>query len=89
MINYYYEMEESGTFLGLGPGKFFVLPDYHPKHHNKEGLVHSVAYATAVRVWLENDNGVTLVKALKDDNSWGRVNSKEFFMVKLRAIKIG
>jgi hypothetical protein len=81
MINYYYEIPEGTTVLGHNI-RYLSITDVKPgtvgwRHLHEEATKHSR------RVWLENANGVTLVKAPSNDTSWGKVNEQELMWLKL------
>jgi hypothetical protein len=81
VINYYYEIKDDVTVFGQDV-KYLSITDIKPgtvgwRHLHEEVTKHSQ------RIWLENANGVTLIKAPMDDNSWGRVNDRELLWLKL------
>ena len=87
MINYYYEIEDDVTVFGyrekylahfdVNPGQLSSSPLGGWRHFHDEAVKHSS------RVWLENANGVTLIKAPTGDTSWGRVKEQELVLLKL------
>ena len=81
MINYYYEIPEGTTVLGHDI-RYLSITDVKP---NTVGwrFLHDDAVKHSSRVWLENANGITLVKAPINDMSWGRVNKQELVWLKL------
>lgn len=85
-MNYYYEIASNTiSTVGIKPG-FYCLANCSPAQGGTmDYSTHDVYYRHSERVWLENANGVTLIKAYSDDRSWGRVDPKEFVIVKLRA----
>jgi hypothetical protein len=85
-MNYYYEVPEGSNILGRLGGGYYYQANCSPAQGGwLNHIVHSQALNQSTRVWLENANGVTLVKAPSNDTSWGRVDEQEFVMVKLRA----
>ena len=81
MINYYYEIKEDVTVFGQDI-KYLSITDVKPdtvgwRHLHEEATQHSR------RIWLENANGVTLIKAPVNDTSWGRVCEQELVWLKL------
>lgn len=81
MINYYYEIRDDVTVFGT-PYKYLTITDLQP-HTVGWRHLHEEAYNHSRRVWLENANGVTLIKALAGDTSWGQVDKKELVWLKL------
>lgn len=85
-MNYYYEVPEGTSVLGRPGGGYYYQANCSPAQGGSlNHIVHNQAFTHSTRVWLENANGVTLVKALPDDISWGEINEKEFIMIKLMA----
>ena len=83
MINYYYEIRDDVTVFGC-KHKYLALFDSHPGQGSFNWRLHDEALRHSRRVWLENANGVTLVKAPNNDISWGRVDPRELTWLKLR-----
>lgn len=87
MINYYYEIKEGVTVFGYQEkylAHFDVKPDQIPASPQRGWRrFHDEAVKNSIRVWLENANGVTLVKAPVSDTSWGRVEERELVWLKL------
>jgi hypothetical protein len=87
MINYYYEIQDDVTVFGyrekylahfdVKPGQISASPRGGWRHFHDEAVKNSS------RVWLENANGVTLVKAPANDTSWGQVGEQEIVWLKL------
>ena len=87
-MNYYYEIPENVSVLGQPGGGYYMLTDCSPAQGGHlDHAIHNEALKHSTRVWLENANGVALVKAPPNDTSWGRVNEREFIWLKLRARK--
>jgi hypothetical protein len=86
-MNYYYEIPKGVSVLGRPGGGYFMLTDCSPAQGGSMNhVVHTDAYNYAERVWLENANGVTLVK--HPHNFYGSVDEKEFTWIKLKARKL-
>lgn len=82
MINYYYELEENVSVLGATGVRYLSITDLKPNTIGWRHL-HEEALKNSRRAWLENANGVTLVKAPSNDTSWGKVNEQELVWLKL------
>ena len=83
MIDFYYEIDPGTTVLGK-ECKYLAQYSYHPdtasffeKHVHDEALKHSR------RVWLENANGVSLIKNKVTNDPY--VDTKELVWIKLQA----
>lgn len=84
MINYYYELLPDVTVFGRTDLLYLAHFDVHPGRGNGiNWRLHDEAFRHSSRVWLENANGVTLVKARAGDTSWGRVAEQELVWLKL------
>ena len=83
-MTYYYEIS-NGSILGKPPGFYYYANLSPAQGGHMNYTVHDAIYQCSCRVWLENANGVTLVKAVADDNSFGIVDESEFLFVKLKA----
>ena len=84
-MNYYYELKEGVTTFGKDI-RYLVMPDCSPANGGwLNHFIHDEALKYSSRVWLENANGVTLVKGLPGDNSWGVVDEREFTWIKLKS----
>jgi len=81
MINYYYEIQDNITIFG-NTHKYLSITDVKPGTVGWRYL-HDEALKNSNRVWLENANGVTLVKAPSNNTSWGKVNEQELVWLKL------
>ena len=84
MIDYYYEFPEGSDVLG-DTVRYAFMRGYHPDDDSEaRQMLHGQCYVASARVWLENANGVYLVKP-----RWGiyrgQVDRREFTMIKLRA----
>lgn len=81
MINYYYEIEDGITVLGQDC-RYLSITDVKPdtvgwRHLHEEALKHSR------RVWLENANGISLIKAGHAYPSWEVVKPEVVTWLKL------
>lgn len=62
MIDYYYEFAK-GTKLYDQGVRYAFQRGYHPESCTTgEKVLHNTCFQLALRVWLENNNGLTLVK---------------------------
>ena len=84
-MNYYYEIPEGTSVLGRPSGYYYQAHCSPAQGGSLNHIVHNQALNASTRAWLENANGVTLVKALPNDTSWGQIDEREFVMIKLRA----
>lgn len=85
MINYYYEIRDDVTTFGRGH-KYLANFDVKPGINVSASAwrkFHDEAIKHSSRVWLENANGVTLIKGPISDTSWGLVNEHELVWLKL------
>jgi hypothetical protein len=83
MMNYYYELKDGVTTFGQDV-KYLARFDFHPNRAvSYEFKMHDDAVANSSRVWLENSNGVSLIKGPVDNTSWGRVDKQELVWLKL------
>ena len=82
MINYYYEIKDDVKVFGHAH-KYLAHFDIKPGQAGGWRNFHDEAVMNSTRVWLENANGVTLVKAPANDTSWGRVDKQELVWLKL------
>jgi len=81
MINYYYEIPEGTRVFGQDI-RYLSITDVKPdtvgwRHLHEEAERHSR------RVWLENANGVTLVKTVHPYPSWEVIKPQELTWLKL------
>jgi hypothetical protein len=82
MINYYYEIRDGVKVFGQ-VHKYLAHFDIKPGETTGWRVFHDEAVRSSSRVWLENANGVTLVKAPAGDTSWGQVDEQELVWLKL------
>lgn len=80
MINYYYEIKDDVTVFGHQQK---YLAHFDVKPGGRWRLVHDQAVKHSSRVWLENANGVTLIKTHHPYASWDKVDQKELIWLKL------
>jgi hypothetical protein len=84
-VNYYYELDERTQKANLERWHLWCMPNCSPAEGGRMCFkTHDDFVANSRRVWLENANGVYLVKP-----HWGiyrgQVDRREFTMIKLRA----
>ena len=84
-MNYYYELDERTSKARLQQWHLWCMPNCSPAEGGRMCFrTHDDFVANSRRVWLENANGVYLVKP-----HWGiyrgQVDRREFTMIKLRA----
>ena len=84
-MNYYYELDERTKKANLEQWHLWCMPNCSPAEGGRMCFkTHDDFVANSRRVWLENANGVYLVKP-----HWGiyrgQVDRREFTMIKLRA----
>ena len=86
-MNYYYELKEGAKVFEQDMGRYLVMPDCSPATGGYMNYsIHDLALEASSRVWMENVNGVTLVKNEVPKTSFTEVhNVKEFMWIKLRA----
>jgi hypothetical protein len=81
MINYYYEIKKDVTIFGQDV-KYLSLTDIKP---NTVGFrhLHEEALYNSSRVWLENANGISLIKTVHPYASWEPVKPETITWLKL------
>ena len=84
-MNYYYELDERTNKAKLEQWHLWCMPNCSPAEGGRMCFkTHDDFVSNSRRVWLENDNGVYLIKP-----HWGiyrgQVDPREFTMIKLRA----
>lgn len=84
-MNYYYELDTRTNKFFEDKWQYWVMPNCSPAEGGwMDFKIHDDYVANSTRVWLENANGVYLVKP-----TWaiyrGYVEPSEFMMVKLKA----
>jgi hypothetical protein len=83
MINYYYELKPGTKVLGKEV-QYLAKFNWHPgQAMSFEYKMHDDAMENSKRVWLENANGVSLIKGPVDEVSWDLVNEQELVWLKL------
>jgi hypothetical protein len=84
MIDYYYEFPE-GTKLFDQPVRFAFQRGYHPEDSTTgEKYLQNACFQMARRIWLENANGLTLVREHGRDVH-KKCQPKELTWIKLQA----
>jgi hypothetical protein len=84
-LNYYYELDERTNKARLEQWHLWCMPNCSPAEGGRMCFkTHDDFVSQSTRVWLENSNGVYLVKPVWGIHR-GQVDSKEFTMIKLRA----
>jgi hypothetical protein len=84
MINYYYELNKDVKMFGREVCRYLAQYNVHPgKIGSFNHIWHNEAIKNSTRVWLENANGVTLVKEPNGDAGWGHVDEQELVWLKL------
>ncbi len=84
-MNYYYELDERTNKARLEQWHLWCMPNCSPAEGGRMCFkTHDDFMSNSRRVWLENANGVYLIKP-----AWGiyrgQVDRREFTMIKLRA----
>jgi len=89
-MNYYYEIPESTKVFGNNHNGYWVYPNCSPAQGgDMNHVIHSECIKASTRAWVENANGVTLIKEQRREVSTViSENSQEFMFVKLRARNI-
>ena len=84
MVDYYFEFEP-GTEIMDQPTRFAVLRGYHPDDATLGlKIVHNTCFKLAVRVWVENANGITLIRE-HDRDCHKKCDSATLTWIKLQA----
>jgi hypothetical protein len=84
-MNYYYELDERTQKATLERWHLWCMPNCSPAEGGRMCFkTHDDFMSNSRRVWLENANGVYLVKP-HGGIYRGRVDDREFTMIKLRA----
>ena len=84
MIDYYYEFPE-GMKMFDQPTRYAIQRGYHPKYSTQyQRTLHGQCYEHATRIWLENANGVVLVRQHGRDIH-EKIQPKELTWIKLQA----
>lgn len=81
MINYYYEIPEGTTVLGHDI-RYLSITDVKPDTVGWRFL-HEEALRHSRRAWLENANGVSLVKTVHPYPNWEVIRPQELTWLKL------
>lgn len=84
MIDFYYEFPE-GSKVFDQPVRYGLLRGWHPDQIDSyQHTLHSQCYVNASRIWLENANGISLVRELGRDIH-KKISPKEMTWIKLQA----
>ena len=84
-MNYYYELDERTQKATLEQWHLWCMPNCSPAEGGRMCFrTHDDFVANSRRVWLENANGVYLVKP-HGGIYRGQVDRRDFTMIKLRA----
>ena len=84
-MNYYYELHPDSGKAFDQQWKYWVMPNCSPAEGGHMNFaVHDEFVAHSTRVWLENANGVYMIKPAWEAKRF-RVCPKEFTMIKLKA----
>jgi len=84
-MNYYYELDTRTNRYKQQQWQLWVMPNCSPAEGGwMDFKIHDDFVANSTRVWLENANGVYLVKPTWEAHRF-RVCPKEFTMIKLKA----
>lgn len=89
MIDVYYEIAPGCRVFGH-EHKYIAQFNYHPEESPAyERRFHTEAMLNSDRVWIENANGVTIIKNRRDlAHRWESVNYKELTWIKLQAVDL-
>jgi hypothetical protein len=84
MINYYYEIQDDVTVFGHRQ-KYLAYFDVHPGLDNGgiNWKFHDDAVKCSRRVWLENANGISLIKGPMSELAQERVDEHQLVWLKL------
>jgi hypothetical protein len=84
MIDYYYEFSPDTELHGV-PVRYGFQRGIHPEY-SKDALrhLHNHLYQRSIRVWIENANGMTLIRDRGRDVH-ERINRREVTWLKLQA----
>lgn len=90
MIDVYYEIAPGTTVLGMDH-KYIAQYNFHPETSPAvERYFHTQAMLHSDRVWMENANGVTLIKNKRDlYRRHEPVDYRELTWIKLQAVDVG
>ena len=84
-MNYYYELHPDSNKAFEQQWQYWCMPNCSPAEGGKMNFkMHDEYMANSTRVWLENANGVYLVKPTWEAHRF-RVCPKEFTMIKLKS----
>ena len=84
-MNYYYELDERTNKARLEKWHLWCMPNCSPAQGGRMCFkTHDDFVSNSSRVWLENANGVYLIKPVWGIHR-GQFDAREFTMIKLRA----
>ena len=84
-MNYYYELDERTNKARLEQWHLWCMPNCSPAQGGRMCFkTHDDCMSNSRRVWLENANGVYLIKPVWGIHR-GQFDAREFTMIKLRA----
>ena len=84
-MNYYYELDERTNKARLEQWHLWCMPNCSPAQGGRMCFkTHDDFMSNSRRVWLENANGVYLIKPVWGIHR-GQFDAREFTMIKLRA----
>jgi len=82
MINYYYEIADEVKVFGHNH-KYLAHFDIKPNQFDHWRYFHDEAIKNSTRVWLENANGISLIKGPMGELVQERVDEYELVWLKL------
>lgn len=84
-MNYYYELHPESKILFEQQWKYWCMPNCSPAEGGYMNFkLHDEYVSSSTRVWLENANGVYLIKPEWEGRRY-QVCPKEFTMIKLKS----
>lgn len=84
-MNYYYELDQRTNKARLEQWHLWCMPNCSPAQGGRMCFkTHDDFMSNSSRVWLENANGVYLIKPVWGIHR-GQFDAREFTMIKLRA----
>lgn len=85
-MNFYYEIPEDTSVLGRPGGGYYYQANCSPAQGGSlNHIIHHHALENSTRVWLENANGVSLIKGERSTYWGSEIDDREFIMIKLKA----
>lgn len=84
-MNYYYELDPRSGKAFEQEWRYWCMPNCSPAEGGHMNFkVHDEFVANSTRVWLENANGVYMIKPAWEAHRF-KVDPKEFTLIKLKA----